>query len=766
MKYNRVLTKVSVMVLVLSGMSPSYTVFATSDNVNDNDLAQVELTDDSENDDSIPLEDSTDSNVSEDLTASGEGNDYELPSIEAQSSPIELEAATDSVADETGILAQSDSLSSGTYGTSEWTYNSDTQTMVIGTGEWGILSLRPWAQEEIRKSIKKIEVTGEVILPSNSTGLFDGMSNLEEISGTYFFNTSNVTQMRFMFRNTSNLTSLDVSNWDTSNVVDMFGMFDAVKVTELNVSNWNTSKVTDMSNMFAGADNLANLDVSNWDMSNVVNTSSMFYNASNLVSLDVSNWNTSKVITMWNMFFRASNLTNLDVSNWDTSNVSNMESMFSGAASLANLDVSNWNTSKVTRMRTLFYGTRNLTSLDISNWNMSNVSSNDSMFSSSGLREIALGSNVFLTSSMQLNSPPSDSLYTGNWQAVENGTTNKPKGHTYTTAELISLYPKHELNNLVETYVWEIKGTNQINVHDSTINVGDEWTAENNFDDAYDKYGDTIPFDQLTVDASKVDIKKAGVYEVSYTFEDTTAVAIVTVERKEYAVEVNVHDSTINVGDEWIAENNFDDAYDRYGDAVPFDQLTVDASRVDVKKAGVYEVSYTFEDTTAVATVTVERKEYAVEVNVHDSTINVGDEWTAENNLDDAYDKYGDTVPFDQLTVDASKVDVKKAGVYEVSYTFEDTTAIATITVKGKKAPIKESPTSEGSLTVEKNVKPGSPQFTTNAKKHRLENAQSNLPSAGENKTLFIHMIGILLLDIGLLMVAIKRKDSTSENIK
>lgn len=48
-------------------------------------------------------------------------------------------------------------------------------------------------------------------------------------SGTYIdtsgWNTSNVTNMCYMFGSCLSLTSLDVSNWDTSKVADMYAMF-------------------------------------------------------------------------------------------------------------------------------------------------------------------------------------------------------------------------------------------------------------------------------------------------------------------------------------------------------------------------------------------------------------------------------------------------------------------------------------------------------------------------------------------------------------
>ncbi|WP_161842514.1 bacterial Ig-like domain-containing protein [Candidatus Enterococcus huntleyi] len=223
-----------------------------------------------------------------------------------------------------------------------------------------------------------------------------------------------------------------------------------------------------------------------------------------------------------------------------------------------------------------------------------------------------------------------------------------------------------------------------VNVHDSTIYVGDEWKAEENFDSALDKAGKDVAFSEITVDESQVDTSKAGTFEVTYTYEGVTATATITVVDKQTAV--NVHDSTIYVGDEWQAEENFDSALDKAGKDVAFSEITVDESQVDTSKAGTFEVTYTYEGVTATATITVVDKQTAV--NVHDSTIYVGDEWQAEDNFDKALDKAGKDVAFNEITVDASKADTSKAGSFEVTYTYEGVSATATITVVNKQTAV------------------------------------------------------------------------------
>ena len=226
---------------------------------------------------------------------------------------------------------------------------------------------------------------------TDMSSMFDGCSSLTNLDVSHF-DTSKVTSMSHMFSNCRGLTSLDVSHFDTSNVTNMNGMFmlsstssssgSYSKLTFLDVSHFDTSNVTNMSYMFYGCSDLTNLDVSNFDTLNVINMSNMFQGCHSLSVLDASRFNTSKVTDMSNMFSSCSGLTSLDVSHFDTSKVSNMSFMFSGCSSLTGLDVSNFDTSNVTNMSYMFSNCSSLTSLDVSHFDTSNVTSMGSMFSS------------------------------------------------------------------------------------------------------------------------------------------------------------------------------------------------------------------------------------------------------------------------------------------------------------------------------------------------------------------------------------------------
>ncbi|MFB8591164.1 bacterial Ig-like domain-containing protein, partial [Enterococcus casseliflavus] len=246
--------------------------------------------------------------------------------------------------------------------------------------------------------------------------------------------------------------------------------------------------------------------------------------------------------------------------------------------------------------------------------------------------------------------------------------------------------------------------------------------------------GNDVALSDLTVDASKADTSKAGSFDVTYTYDGVTSTATITVKEKMTAV--NVHDSTIYVGDNWEAEDNFDSALDKDGNDVDFSALTVDASQADMGKAGTFEVTYTYDGVTSTATITVKEKMTAV--NVHDSTIYVGDKWTAKENFDHALDKAGKKVVYEDLTVDASQVDTSKAGSYEVSYSYDGITVTATVTVKEK--PSQEKPADDSTHTTPEQEKENQKKITPDSKK------QVTLPKTNENKSVVELVAGVIIV--------------------
>ena len=226
----------------------------------------------------------------------------------------------------------------------------------------------------------------KVYLNTNSSMMFFSVMFGQEIKNILEldllnFDTSQVTNMRYMFYNMTSLTTLDLSNFDTSQVTNMDSMFRVMSnLTTLNLSSFNTSQATDMSYMFSEMSNLTTLNISSFNTSQVTTMSGMFSGMSNLTTLGLSNFDTSKVVNMYVMFRGMSNLTTLNLSNFDTSKVKDMSAMFSGMSNLTTLNISNFDTSKVTDMGFMFAHMFNLTTLDLSNFDTSHVTNMSYMF--------------------------------------------------------------------------------------------------------------------------------------------------------------------------------------------------------------------------------------------------------------------------------------------------------------------------------------------------------------------------------------------------
>ncbi|WP_407723912.1 BspA family leucine-rich repeat surface protein [Ruminococcus sp. JL13D9] len=219
-------------------------------------------------------------------------------------------------------------------------------------------------------------------LPDKCNDLFYYNKSLKtvDLSG---FDTSNVTDMSYMFSYCSNLTTLDVSGFDTGSVTDMRNMFyDCYRLTTLDLSGFDTGSVTNMSYMFYACTSLHNLDVSGWNTGSVTDMRSMFNNCSNLTTLDVSGFVTGSVTDMSQMFFNCKKLTTLDVSGFVTGSVTDMNNMFVYCQSLTTLDVSGWDTGSVTDMNRMFSSCSNLTTLDVRGFDTGSVTNMSFMFSS------------------------------------------------------------------------------------------------------------------------------------------------------------------------------------------------------------------------------------------------------------------------------------------------------------------------------------------------------------------------------------------------
>ena len=121
--------------------------------------------------------------------------------------------------------------------------------------------------------------------PTSTHSWFHDMFGIQSITGMSYLNTSEVTDMCWMFGSCTALTSIDLSHFNTSKVTDMGSMFYGCRgLTSLDLSSFNTSKVTDMSYMFYYCIRLQTIYVGDgWSTANVNDSYEMFAGCGSLV---------------------------------------------------------------------------------------------------------------------------------------------------------------------------------------------------------------------------------------------------------------------------------------------------------------------------------------------------------------------------------------------------------------------------------------------------------------------------------------------------
>ena len=132
--------------------------------------------------------------------------------------------------------------------------------------------------------------------------------------------------------------------------------------------------------MFYNCKNIITIDLSLFNSKNVIDMSKMFYGCSNLASINLSNLNTKKVTNMRSLFFNCHKLTEINLSMIDTKNVEDMTCMFYDCRNLTQIDLSFFNTENVKEMRNMFYCCNNLSKIDLSSFNVQNVRDMGFMF--------------------------------------------------------------------------------------------------------------------------------------------------------------------------------------------------------------------------------------------------------------------------------------------------------------------------------------------------------------------------------------------------
>ena len=135
------------------------------------------------------------------------------------------------------------------------------------------------------------------------------ISELDDLSGIFF--------------ELYSMEVVDISGWDTSNVITMEDMFSqCLKLKKIiGIENLDVSALKNANSMFSCCKNLVELDLTNWNTVLLENTSYMFYNCSNIkIIKNIENWQLTNIKDVSFMFYNCVKL-DVDLSNWDLTNI-------------------------------------------------------------------------------------------------------------------------------------------------------------------------------------------------------------------------------------------------------------------------------------------------------------------------------------------------------------------------------------------------------------------------------------------------------------
>ena len=285
--------------------------------------------------------------------------------------------------------------------------------------------------------------------------------------------------------------------------------------------------------------------------------------------------------------------------------------------------------------------------------------------------------------------------------------TSKPSEYTMQVSMKASNFMKS--SNKVKISVKYHEPT--LKTKDSTIYLGTNWDARDNFVSATDKMGKNVPFSRIRYNSASVDEYKPGVYKVKFNFLDeneyVTSEANVTV--KPYKPTLKTKDSTIYVGTEWDPKDNFVSATNEFGKSIPWghSRLTTNIKKLDTSAPRVQPIQYIFsgkfETVKNVATITV--KEDQTKAKLKDDELYVGEKWDLGRVFENVVDKDGKPIKPEEVKwvwIDDQKpvreIDTSKPGKHTVyvailnaqnKYIYSNT---VTVTVKEESFTIKKVP--------------------------------------------------------------------------
>ncbi|EKZ4624579.1 MucBP domain-containing protein [Listeria monocytogenes] len=249
--------------------------------------------------------------------------------------------------------------------------------------------------------------------------------------------------------------------------------------------------------------------------------------------------------------------------------------------------------------------------------------------------------------------------------------------------------------------------------HDLTVNYVDEAGAEihepqtvsGNVGDDYDV---TTPEFELSIDKYELDTEQMPTNGIGTLSSEAQIVTYVYKKMEGAPVTVKYvdeNDNEITTSD--TLTGKLDDSYQ--AKAKDIAGFTLDKSKLPANASGVFEKDS--------QTVTYVYQAVQATIKAHDSTIYVGDKWSAEDNFDSAVSSVGAAVSFDDVEVEGT-VDTTKAGVYPVTYSFAGESVTINVTVKAKDLPAPPVTPTKPVVPIEP-TNPGQPNIQAAPGEHR-----------------------------------------------
>ena len=223
-----------------------------------------------------------------------------------------------------------------------------------------------WTASTYANSIEKVVFDKDfaAYTPTTCAFWFSSLGALTSIDGLENLNTSEVTDMQYMFNGCRLLTALNLKNFNTEKVTSMASMFTSCqKLTSLDLSSFNTEAVTTMQAMFQSCSSLETVNISSLRTPLVTDMSYMFASCNALKSTDLTQFDVAKVATADFMFLNCEAMTNIYVKdNFTLSESCTGDNMFNGCSKLANYDGTSVGKDKAVRIADGGYLTNTITS--------------------------------------------------------------------------------------------------------------------------------------------------------------------------------------------------------------------------------------------------------------------------------------------------------------------------------------------------------------------------------------------------------------------